>query len=231
MTLENTCMVTTQQFEINAQVRTETGRGANRRLRRDGKVTGIMYGAGKDPLPLMVPFNELVKQLEHESFYSRVITVRIDGQPERVVLKDLQRHPSTSFPLHIDLQRVSETEKLHMHVPLHFVNEAICPGVKQGGGLIERQMVEIEIRCLPKDLPEFIEVDVGELQLGQVIHLSDLKLPAGVELFVAGGQDAEHDIPIVSVHLPRGVIEVEGAATAEAVPAGTTPAAPPTETK
>ncbi len=219
-------MATTQQFELNAQVRTEKGRGANRRLRRNGKVTGILYGAGKDPLPLMVPFNELVKQLEYEAFYSRVITVKVDGQPERVVLKDLQRHPSTSFPLHFDLQRVSETEKLHMHVPLHFTNETICPGVKQGGGLIERQMVEIEIRCLPKDLPEFIEVDVGELQLGQVIHLSDLKLPAGVELVATSGQDAEHDVPIVSVHLPRGTSESEGVAvpTTEAV------STPPTAT-
>jgi large subunit ribosomal protein L25 len=121
---------------------------------------------------------------------------------------------------------VSETEKLHMHVPLHFTNETICPGVKQGGGLIERQMVEIEIRCLPKDLPEFIEVDVGELQLGQVIHLSDLKLPAGVELVATSGQDAEHDVPIVSVHLPRGTSESEGVAvpTTEAV------STPPTAT-
>jgi large subunit ribosomal protein L25 len=219
-------MGTTQQFELNAQVRTETGRGANRRLRRNGRVSAIMYGAGKDPLPLTLPFNELVKQLEYEAFYSRVITVKVDGQPEKVVLKDLQRHPSTSFPLHVDLQRVSETEKLHMHIPLHFIHETICPGVKQGGGLIERQLVEIEVRCLPKDLPEFIEVDVSELQLGQVIHLSDLKLPEGVELVVAGGQDAEHDIPIVSVHLPRGaaIEEGEGVVATEAV-AGTTPPA------
>jgi large subunit ribosomal protein L25 len=217
-------MATTQQFELNAQIRTETGRGANRRLRRTGKISAIMYGAGKDPLMLMLPLNELVKQLEHEAFYSRVITVKVEGQPERVVLKDLQRHPSTSFPMHVDLQRVSETEKLHMHIPLHFVNEALCPGVKQGGGLIERQMVEIEIRCLPKDLPEFIEVDVGNLELGQVIHLSDVKLPAGVELVVTGGQDVEHDIPIVSVHLPRGAATEEGGVVAEApaaVPATT----------
>ncbi len=188
-------------FELNAQLRTDLGKGASRRLRRTEHVPAIIYGAGKKPVSLTLSHNELLRNLEHEAFYSRILTVNIDNQPEKAVLKDLQRHPYRPLITHLDLLRVSENKKLHMHIPLHFIHEEKCPGVKQDGGVVSHYAAEIEIRCLPKNLPEFIEVDLQNVVLNQILHLSDLVLPSGVELAKA----AVVDIPLVSVHLPRGV--------------------------
>ncbi len=204
-----------ENFELDATLRTDMGKGASRRLRRTGVMPGILYGGGKEPVSLNLSHNEMMKHLKHESFYSHVLTLKVNGQAEKAVLKDLQRHPYHPTLLHADFQRVSETEKLHMHIPLHFLNESICVGVKQGGGTISKQMMEIEILCLAKDLPEFIEVDLTNVQLGHTIHLSDLKLPEGVELVALSHGDSEHDLPVVSVHIARGGQDDEAAATTE----------------
>lgn len=189
-----------ENFEINAKLRTDIGKGASRRLRHAGLIPAIIYGAGKDPVSLTLSHNEIVKSLNHESFYSNILTVNIDGKSEKAVLKDLQRHPYKPSILHLDLQRVSETEKLTLRVPLHFINEDNCVGVKQGGGKISRQMAEVEISCLPKDLPEFIEVDLENVKAGEILHLSDLVVPENVELVAL----AHRDLPVVSVNVARG---------------------------
>ncbi len=202
-----------ETFEINAQRRTERGKGASRRLRRAGYIPAIIYGVGKEPISLTLSHNELLKHLEHEAFYSRILTVNIDNQPEKAVLKDLQRHPYRPLIMHLDLQRVSDTKKLQMRIPLHFIHEDQCQGVKQEGGIISHHAAEVEIRCLPKDLPEFIEVDLQHVELNKILHLSDLVLPEGVE-FVGKALD----VPVVSVHLARGTSadeEEEAAAATE----------------
>lgn len=193
-----------EQFKVEAQRRTERGTGANRRLRRAGHVPAVIYGANKEPVSLTLSHNDLLKQLEHEAFYSRILTVNIDGQPEQAVLKNLHRHPFRPTILHLDFQRINETQKLSREVPLHFINENHCTGVKLGGGLISHHLSEVEIRCLPKDLPEFIDVDLTEVKLNDIVHLSDLVLPEGVEMIALISQDASRDLPVVSVHLPRG---------------------------
>ncbi|OQW93403.1 MAG: 50S ribosomal protein L25/general stress protein Ctc [Beggiatoa sp. IS2] len=215
-----------QQFEIEAQVRTKIGKGTNRRLRRNGQIPAILYGAGKDPVSLVLSHNALLRQLENEAFYSHILTIKIDGQAERVVLKDLQRHPCNPVVLHLDLLRVSETEKLTIQVPLHFLNEEQCAGIKLGG-IISRHVTDAEVRCLPKDLPEFIEVDLTNLKVGDIVHLSDLVMPAGTELLalVQG-----RNLAVASIHIPRAEqSEVGPEVVTEAV---ATPApAPAKETK
>ncbi len=202
-------------FELDAEVRNDLGKGASRRLRRCGKLPAILYGGGQDPLPLMLDHDAVMHKLEHEAFYSHILTVKVGGQEVKAVLKDLQRHPYKPGVLHMDLQRISETEKLRMHVPLHFVGEDVAPGVKQQGGLISHLVTEVEITCLPKDLPEYIDVDVSGLKVNESLHLSDLSLPEGVEL-VELMHGPEHDLPVVSIHMPRGgaVETEEGAAEA-----------------
>ena len=194
------------QFELNAELREDMGKGASRRLRRTGKLPGVVYGADKDATSITLDHDEVIHKLEHEAFYSSILTLNVGKNSDRVVLKDLQRHPFKPFILHIDLQRVSETEKLTMRVPLHFINEDKCIGVKQGGGVISHVTTEIEIVCLPKDLPEYIEIDMAEIKLNETIHLGDVKLPEGVESYVIShGGDAT--APVVSVHIPKEVEE------------------------
>ena len=204
-------------FTISATSRADSGKGASRRLRRlESKVPAIVYGADKPAQQISVEFKDLVKALENEAFYSHILTLDLDGTAEQVVLKDLQRHPSKSVPMHADFLRVDTTHKLHMNVPLHFINEEKCVGVKQHGGTIAHQISEVEVVCLAKDLPEFIEVDLAAADIGTVIHLTDLSLPAGVELKALQlGED--HDLPVVSVNAPRGgsADEEEGSADAE----------------
>ncbi len=191
------------EFVLTAEPRTEQGKGASRRLRRAGKVPAILYGAGKDPVPLSVNHNELLKQLENEAFYSHILTVELDGKKEQAVLKDLQRHPAKPFILHLDLMRVSAGEKIRVNVPLHFIGEDVAPGVKVGGGIVTHAVTEVEITCLPKDLPEYIEVDLSKLELGESLHLSDLQLPPGVEL-VQLLQGEEHDVAVAAIQATRG---------------------------
>ena len=193
-----------EQFVFKAERRIEFGKARTRRLRRAGYVPAIMYGAGKEPLPLTLSHNELIQQLEHESVYSRILTVNFEEQSEKAVIKALQRHPFRPAIMHIDFQRVSETTKLSMMIPLHFINEDKCEGIKINGGLLSRHLTEIEIRCLPKDLPEFIEIDLIEMKLNQIIHLSDLNLAEDIEIVALISKETAHDLPIVSVHLPKG---------------------------
>ena len=201
------------EFQLNAEMRADMGKGASRRLRRAGKVPGILYGGKKEPAALTFPHKDVAKSLEHEAFYSHILTVSVDGKAEKAVLKDLQRHPFKPVIMHLDLQRVTETDKIRVHVPLHFIGEDVAPGVKLRGGIVNHLMKHVDVTCLAKDLPEYIEVDVSSLEAGESVHLSDLKLPAGVEIHgvVAG---SEHDLPVVSIVLPRAALEVEEAAAA-----------------
>lgn len=195
------------QFEVVAEPRNETGKGAMRRLRRTGKVPAVIYGAGKDTVSLTVDQHAIDKQLEHEAFYSHILTVAVGKKKEQVVLKDLQRHPATSQILHMDLLRVVATQEIDMRVPLHFMNEEKCPG-KKAGGVINHLLTELEVRCLPKNLPEYIEVDVANLEIGDSLHLSELTVPDGVDV-VALSQETEQDQPVVSVQPPQKVVEEE----------------------
>lgn len=197
-----------ENFEINAKVRTDIGKGASRRMRHAGLIPAIIYGAGKDPVSLSLSHNELIKNLNNEGFYSQILTINIDGNSEQAVLKDLQRHPYKPSILHLDLQRVSDTEQLSLRVPLRFINEDNCVGVKQDGGKISHQMTDVEISCLPKDLPEFIEVDLANVKVGEIVHLSNLTIPENVDLMSL----AHGDLPVASVNLPRGTQEEEDTA-------------------
>jgi len=206
-----------EAFELLAESRTDVGKGASRRLRRAGRLPGIVYGHHSEATPITLDADTVKHQLDNEAFYSHILTLKLHGKSERVVLKDLQRHPHKPLALHIDLQRVSEDEALHMHVPLHFLNEEKCKGVRQSGGVISRIYNEIEILCLPKDLPEYIEVDILDLDMGDTILLSEIKLPEGVELYAAQhGGDIEQ--PVVTVQAPRVVEEEETEGEAEEEP-------------
>lgn len=189
-------------FNINAESRSDVGKGASRRLRRDGKVPGIIYGSGKDPVSMTTDHNQLAHHLEHEAFYSHILTVTLDGKAQKVVLKDLQRHPAKPRILHVDFLRVGDNDVIHMQVPVHFINEDISAGVKSGG-LVSHLMNSIEIICKAKDLPEFLQVDIEKLEEGGSLHLSDIDMPKGVTS-AALSHGADHDLPVVSIHTPRG---------------------------
>lgn len=195
-------------FELSAESRKDVGKGASRRLRHEDKIPAIVYGAGKDAVSLTMQHNEIMHALENEAFYSHILELKVDGKAEQVILRDLQRNPGKPRILHADFQRVSATEKIHMNVPLHFVGEDVAPGVKTDGGIVSHLRNDVEVSCLPKDLPEFIEVDISNLGLNESVHLSQLKLAAGVEIPELA-QGEEHDHAIVSIHLPRAAKEVE----------------------
>ena len=198
-----------QGFEIKVQPRDCSNSSANRRMRKVGQVPAVVYGGSRPPVLLSLNHNELIRHLENESFYSHILTLKSEGEDERVILRDIQRHPSKAQVLHIDFFRISEDQQIKVHVPLHFINEDICAGVKQQGGIISHMQTDVEVSCLPKDLPEYLEVDVAELGLGHSLHLSDLKLSRGISL-VALLQGEASDYALVSVIMPR-VSEVEGA--------------------
>lgn len=197
-----------QSFELNAQTREVFGSGASRRLRRlENRVPAILYGASEPPLPVSLDHNQLLRALENEAFYSHILTIKIDGNEQKAVLKDLQRHAYKPRILHVDLLRVSAKEKITMSVPLHFKGEAIAPGVKDAGGVLTKLLNSVEIRCLPSALPEYLEIDVSHLGLDESILLSELSLPEGVELTAAISH--EDDRPIVNIHIPRAIVEEE----------------------
>lgn len=201
------------KFELEADIRPTVGRGASRRLRYDDKVPAVVYGGDTEAASLILEHNKVIHALAHEAFYSHILTLKTNGKAEQVILKAVQRHPSKPRILHMDFLRIRANEKLHMHIPLHFIGEDKAPGIKQGGAF-SHAMNDVEISCLPANLPEFIEVDVSEMALDEAIHLSQLKLPEGVEL-VAFKHGAEgHDQTVISIHIPR-VIEEEAAPVAE----------------
>ena len=184
------------EFKVIAKSRSDMGKGASRRLRRSGMLPGIIYGAHQEPTMISLMHHEMVHALENEAFYSSLLTLDLEGKKETVVLKDLQRHPAKPFLLHMDFQRVQADEKIRLHVPIHFVNEETCPGIK-AGGQASHVMSDVEITCLPKDLPEFIEVDMSQLEMGAIVHASELKLPSGVELATSEGGE---DPIVVTIH-------------------------------
>ncbi len=201
-----------QKFEINAEPRKDVGKGASRRLRRSGEnVPGIIYGAEDPPQNLMMSANELGKAMQNEAFFSQIIDVKVDGKVQQAVLRDVQRNPANDRVLHVDFLRISANKPIEVNVPLHFVNEDKCKGVRLGGGMIAHAMTEVEISCLPKDLPEYLEVYMAELDIGEIIHLSDLALPSGVTLVALTHDD---DRAVVSVQAPRGGGEEEEEAAA-----------------
>jgi len=221
------------KFELNAEMRDVKGKGASRRLRREGKVPAVMYGAGKDAVSLTLDHNSLFHQVKNEAFYSSILTVKVGSDTEQAVLRDIQMHPFKPRIAHLDLQRVSATEKLHMKVPLHFINTETAPGVKQQGGIVSHLMTEVDITCLPKDLPEFLTVDMGNLSLNDSVHLSDIPLPSGVEFTqLARGGD---DLAVAAIVAVREEVEEAPVAAAAAAPAegaaapaaGAAPAAAP----
>ena len=207
-----------EAFVVEAEVRSAHGKGASRRLRKEGKVPAIIYGGKGEPQPIAVNHNELSKQLKIEAFYSHILTVKIGGASEQAVLKDLHRHPVRDEIMHMDLQRVLADQLLRMHVPLHFKGAEIAPGVKTGGGIIEHHLIQVEVECLPKDLPEFIEVDLSALGVNEAVHLSQLKVPEGVTLVEL---KHDNDVSVAAVHLPRAAVAEEepAAPVAAEVPA------------
>ena len=207
--------MSTIDFDLHAQPRAQTGSAAMRRLRRAGRVPGVVYGAGGGTVAIELAHSELARHLEHESFHSHILTLHLDGGREQVVLRGLQRHPVRSEVLHVDLLRVRRDEKIRMLVPLHFLGEDEAPGVRQQSGLVSHLKTEAEVSCLPSQLPEFLAVDVSGLHIGEPVHLSALELPAGVELVeLAHGQDPA--VVIINVRRERLEPEEEAAAAEEA---------------
>lgn len=199
-------------FELNAELRSDVGKGASRRLRREtGSVPAIIYGAGKKPTLITLAHNKIIRALENESFYSHILEVNVNGKKEKVILKALQRHPYKPVVLHMDFLRIKANEKITMNIPLHFINDDVCVGVKAEGGVIVHHLNEVSISCLPANLPEFIEVDMSEVKLNDIVHLSSLKMPQGVEL-TANIEEEGADLPVAGVTQPRVAEEVSEAA-------------------
>jgi large subunit ribosomal protein L25 len=201
------------KFELEAEIRNDIGRGASRRLRQADKIPAVIYGADKEAVTLALDHNKTMHALAHEAFYSHILTLKMGQAKEKVVLKAMQRHPVKPRIQHIDFLRVSENQKLHMHVPLHFTGEEQAPGLKEGG-VFSHHMSDVEVSCFPADLPEFISVDLSQFVLNQTLHISELQLPKGVELVALAHGAEGHDSPVVSLHIPRIVEEV--VATTEA---------------
>ena len=214
-------------FDLIAETREDQGKGASRRLRRKGLVPAIIYGAGRPPRALAFDHNRVLQQLENESFYSSILNIKVRDKNQAAILKDLQRHPAKNQIMHMDFQRIVEDEVIRMNVPLHFIGEDVAPGVKQGGGSVSHLMTDVEVVCLPKHLPEYLDVDVTNLELDENLSMSDIKLPEGVEI-PALAQGPEADRPVVSIHVIKEIVieeeeEVEGEEVAvageEAAPA------------
>ncbi|RWU12716.1 50S ribosomal protein L25/general stress protein Ctc [Pseudidiomarina gelatinasegens] len=200
--------MSTIDFTIQAELRTDTGKGASRRLRRAEKLPAILYGADKEAISITLDHNKVNNMADYEAFYSHILTLVIDGKKHETILKDVQRHPYKPKLTHLDFQRVVKGQKLHTHVPVHFTNEATAVGVKEEGGVVVHHVADLEISCLPKDLPEFVEVDIANLKLGETLHLTDLNMPKGVELVeLTKGED--HDQAVVSITAPRVEKEAE----------------------
>lgn len=211
-----------ESLELMVELRKSTGKSATRRMRRvDDTVPGTVYGAGTLPQSISLLQKDILKALQNEAVFSSILTIKVGNKRQKVVLKALQRHHTKPKILHIDFQRIKATEKLTMNIPLHFIGEDKCPGVEQGG-IISHLQTEVEVRCLPAALPEYIEVDLSMLKLDESFHLSDLQLSSGVELTIT--PDGQHDLPIASVHVPRvSQADLEEAKTAEkSVEAGIT---------
>ena len=190
-------------FNLDATIRTDLGKGASRRLRHEGKVPAILYGAGEEPVSITLEHNKVIQAQEFEAFYSHVLTINVEGKKVEALVKDMQRHAYKPKVTHIDFQRVVAGQALQTNVPLHFINEESADSIKIEGGHAEHHVNDIEISCLPKDLPEFIEVDLSNVALGQTLHISDITLPKGVESVDLGKGD-DHDLAVVTVKAAKG---------------------------
>ena len=212
-------------FELSAEPRNDQGKGASRRLRHSGKVPAILYGAHVEPTRLSLEHHKLLALVADEKFYSSIISVNVGAQKQPVIIKDVQMHPARNAVVHVDLQRVLENEKIRLHLPIHFKGEAAAPGIKTQGGVVSHHMADMEVVCLPKDLPEYIELDLSAMNLNDSLYLSDVKVPAGVTISaLAHGANP----PVVSIHAPR-VAEPEPTAEVAAAPAEGAVAAAPAE--
>ena len=210
------------EFEVVATPRGALGTSASRRLRRSGHIPAILYGGGKDPIPLSLEENRIRKQIENEAFAAHILTVRIEDEESQAVLKSVHRDPATDRVIHMDFQRISASSEIHMHVPLHFVNEEDCPG-KRAGGIVTHLVVEVEVGCLPRNLPEYLEVDMASLDVGDSVHLSEIVLPEGVHLMTLA-HNPDNDQPVVSVQHPQK-LDAEQAAEEDELVAIEAPAA------
>jgi large subunit ribosomal protein L25 len=227
-------------FTFGADPREMQGKGASRRLRHTGKVPAILYGGPLGPQPLVLDQQNLLTMIESEKFYSSIVRINVGGTTQEAIIKDVQMHPARHAVVHVDLQRVVENEAIRLRLPIHFKGEAAAPGVKSQGGLVSHMRADVEVTCLPKDLPEFLEIDLSNMNLNETLFLSDIPLPVGVLIPELGhGRNA----PVASIHAPRAAepepVAAEAAATAAAVPvegapaaaAGAAPAAPGAEAK
>jgi large subunit ribosomal protein L25 len=220
-------------FELDAEFRETQGKGASRRLRHEGKVPAILYGGHLGARALTLSHQKLVLMLDNERFYSTILSLKVGDQTQAAILKDVQRHPYKNAVVHIDFQRVEENEKIRISIPLHFKGASISPGVKTQGGMVSHMRNDVEVSCLPKDLPEFIEVDISGLSLNESIHLSQLKVPDGVSLVDL----AKEDSAVVAIHSPRAeepeptAAAAGAAAEGAAAPAAAAGAAPAGDAK
>jgi large subunit ribosomal protein L25 len=218
-----------QQIELIAEQRSDVGKGASRRLRRNAAmVPGIIYGGGEAPVTISLIENDLSKAIQTDTFFSQILALKFNGGKSQVIARDMQRHPASNKPMHIDFQRILADQEITVQIPLHFINEAECIGVKDQKGLITHHVIEVEVTCLPGQLPEFIAVDVQPLEIGGILHLSDLKLPPGVVLEALEGLTAEEreeqDVAVVSVHASTLAAEMDAMdATAAAAAAAGAP--------
>ena len=193
------------EFDLIADIREDQGKGASRRLRHQGLVPAIIYGAGRAPRALTFDHNKVIQQLDNESFYSSVLNIKVGEKSQAAILKDVQRHPSKALIMHMDFQRIVADQEIKMLVPIHFLGEDVAPGVKLGGGKVMHLMNEIEVVCLPKDLPEYLDIDVSELELDAMIKMSEISLPKGVSI-PALAQGEEADRPVVTIQVIKEVV-------------------------
>jgi large subunit ribosomal protein L25 len=233
---DNQEITMSQQIELSAEQRSDVGKGASRRLRRNAAmVPGIIYGGGESPLNISLIENDLSKAIQNDTFFSQILALKISGAKSQVIARDLQRHPASNKPMHIDFQRILADQEITVQIPIHFINEAECIGVKDQKGLITHHIIEVEVTCLPGNLPEFIEVDAQPLEIGSILHLSDLKLPPGVVLEALEGltpeEREEQDVAVVSVHASTLAAEMDALDEAATAAAAAGAPAPGTEPK
>ena len=198
------------EFDLIADYREDQGKGASRRLRHEGKVPAIIYGAGRPPRPITFDHNKVMHQLENESFYSSILNVKVGERSQAAIVKDIQRHPSRRRIMHMDLQRIVEDQAIKMNVPIHYIGEEDAPGVSEGGGTVTKRVNDVEVTCLPKDLPEYLELDISHLELDEMMYITDIKMPEGVEIVGLAQAEEEQAQPIVSIHfIHEEIIEEE----------------------
>jgi large subunit ribosomal protein L25 len=198
------------KFDLVAEFREDEGKGASRRLRREGKVPAIIYGAGRPARSITFDHNKVVRQLENESLYSSILNGKVGDKSQAAILKDIQRHPAKRLIMHMDLQRIVEDQKIRMNVPIRYLGEDLAPGVREGGGTVTKMVTDVEVTCLPRNLPEYLELDISHLELDEMMYLTDIKLPEGVEIVGLAQAEEEQAQPIVSIHfIHEEIIEEE----------------------